>query len=207
MATNPILIGITGNIGSGKSKFCHFLREAGVPVVFADDVAQEQLALPATLKQLVRRWGPDVAKGGKADRAKIAGIVFQNKQELDFLNSVIHPGTLVALQKIVEESEEKYIFFEVPLLFEAGLQNCFDFVVLVRASRQKRLQRLTKGGKAKAAEMEARMDAQIDDTGKIPLCDLVVDNDGTPAALKKQAEALIERLPRIKQKDKIPFST
>ncbi len=206
MSNAPILIGITGNIGSGKSTFCSLLREAGYNVVAADEVAGRQLDDPQTLKKIARRWGTVVVSGGKPDRKKIAEIVFNSKTELDFLNHLVHPQTLIALQQIVDDSPEKYLFFEVPLLFEAGLQRCFDYIVLICADRARRLQRLTRKGKAKAEEIEARMDAQIDDLGKAPLCDLVIDNNGTLKTLKTRVTNFIANLEGIRQRDKIPFS-
>ncbi|MDD4223929.1 MAG: dephospho-CoA kinase [Candidatus Cloacimonetes bacterium] len=206
MATGPILIGITGNIGSGKSSFSRLLAEQGYDVVFADEVAQLQLDDPQSLNQIVRRWGKEVVKDGRPDRQKIAAIVFGNKAELEFLNSVVHPMALTALQQIADSHQGRYLFFEVPLLFEAGMQHCFDYIVLVTANRKKRLQRLLKKGRETSAQIEARMDAQIEDLVKIPLCNLVIDNNGSLAALKASVKEFIDRLDSIRHKDKIPFS-
>ncbi len=207
MATGPILIGITGNIGSGKSAFCRLLAEKDCQVVFADEIAQQQLDDPESLKQIARRWGKEVIIDGKPDRKKIAGIVFGNKAELEFLNGVVHPKSLAALQHIADNSEERYLFFEVPLLFEAGMQHCFDYIVLVQAKRETRLQRLLKKGSETREQIEARMDAQIDDLVKIPLCNLVIDNNGSLAALKANVREFIGRLESIRHKDKIPMSS
>lgn len=207
MSTEPILIGITGNIGSGKSEFCKLLAQHGYQVVLADDVAQRQLDAPDSLKQIVKRWGKDVVKDGKADRKKVASIVFGDKPELDFLNSVVHPKALAELQRIAEISQEKYLILEVPLLFEAAMQHCFDYIVLVQAKREIRLQRLLKKGKETREQIQARMDAQIDDLMKIPLCNLVIDNNGSLSSLKTSLRDFITRLEGIRHRDKIPFSS
>lgn len=203
----PILIGITGNIGSGKSAFCRLLEQQGFEVVFADEVAQRQLDDPDSLAQIVRRWGKEVKREGRADRKKIAAIVFENQEELEFLNSVVHPKTLTELQRIAENSGSKYLFIEVPLLFEAGMQHCFDYIVLVRANREIRLKRLLKKGGETREQIEARMDAQIEDLEKIPLCNLLIENNGSMAALKASVINFIARLDSIRHKDKIPFSS
>ncbi len=207
MATGPILIGITGNIGSGKSAFCRLLAEQSYEVIFTDEIAQRQLDDPECLDQITRRWGSEVVAAGKADRKKIAAIVFGNKPELEFLNSVVHPRALTALQNIADNSGQRYLFFEVPLLFEAGMQHCFDYIVLVQASREKRLQRLLKKGLETREQIEARMGTQIEDLAKIPLCNLVIDNKGTLNALKASVKEFIGRLDSIRHKDKIPFSS
>ncbi len=207
MPAGPVLIGITGNIGSGKSAFCRMLAELGFQVVFADEVAQRQLDDPEGLGQIVRRWGKEILTDGRADRKKIAAIVFGNETELEFLNSVIHPMALAELQSIADNSREKQLFFEVPLLFEAGMQHCFDYIVLVQANRKTRLQRLLKKSKESKAQIEARMDAQIEDLVKIPLCNLVIDNNGSLATLKASVKEFNGRLDSIRHRDKIPFSS
>jgi dephospho-CoA kinase len=204
--SQPILIGITGNIGSGKTTFCNLLEEHGFKVIYADEIAQQQLNQPDTLKTLIKRWGKGIVKNGQPQRDKIAEIVFNNKSELDFLNSIVHPKTLSALQQIVDNSTEKYLFFEIPLLFEAGLELCFDYIILIRAPREVRINRLLQKGKETREQIEARINAQIDDQDKIPLCDLVIDNSKDLIELKNQLNSLLSTLKDIKPKEKIPFS-
>ena len=204
--SQPILIGITGNIGSGKTTFCNLLEEKGFKVIYADEIAQQQLNQPDTLKTLIKRWGKGIVKNGQPQRDKIAEIVFNNKSELDFLNSIVHPKTLSALQQIVDNSTEKYLFFEIPLLFEAGLELCFDYIILIRAPREVRINRLLQKGKETREQIEARINAQIDDQDKIPLCDLVIDNSKDLTELNNQLNSLLSTLKDIKPKEKIPFS-
>ncbi|TDF72872.1 dephospho-CoA kinase [Candidatus Syntrophosphaera thermopropionivorans] len=204
--SQPILIGITGNIGSGKTTFCNLLEEHGFKVIYADEIAQQQLNQPDTLKTLIKRWGKGIVKNGQPQRDKIAEIVFNNKSELDFLNSIVHPKTLSALQQIVDNSTEKYLFFEIPLLFEAGLELCFDYIILIRAPREVRINRLLQKGKETREQIEARINAQIDDQDKIPLCDLVIDNSKDLIELNNQLNSLLSTLKDIKPKEKIPFS-
>lgn len=204
--SQPILIGITGNIGSGKTTFCNLLEEKGFKVIYADEIAQQQLNQPDTLKTLIKRWGKGIVKNGQPQRDKIAEIVFNNKSELDFLNSIVHPKTLSALQQIVDNSTEKYLFFEIPLLFEAGLELCFDYIILIRAPREVRINRLLQKGKETREQIEARINAQIDDQDKIPLCDLVIDNSNDLTELNNQLNSFLSTLKNIKPKEKIPFS-
>jgi len=106
----------------------------------------------------------------------------------------------------VDNSTEKYLFFEIPLLFEAGLELCFDYIILIRAPREVRINRLLQKGKETREQIEARINAQIDDQDKIPLCDLVIDNSNDLTELNNQLNSLLSTLKDIKPKEKIPFS-
>ena len=200
-----LLIGITGNIGSGKSAFCRFLELRAQRVIFADEVAQRQLDKADLLEQISKRWGADFISEGRANRKKIAATVFANPEELAFLNSLVHPKTLEEFQTIVRQSPGEPLFFEVPLLFEARLEPCFDHLVIITAPREIRLQRVLQRSSDKPEEILARMDAQMDDAKKIPLCDLVVQNSGSLEELRQAADALILSLPTIKAREKRPF--
>ena len=129
----PLLIGITGNIGSGKSAFCNFLAANGLKVISADVVANQHLEDPAIKEALIKRYSTAILSPSNEDNGKgiinrkiLADVVFSSEQETQYLNSLIHPLVLQDFQKIVEQSNEEALCFEVPLLFEANLQDCFD---------------------------------------------------------------------------------
>lgn len=207
MPSTPILIGITGNYGSGKSSFSRLIRDRGYQVISADELAQEQLDAPDSLKQIAKRWGRQIIKKGRADRHQIAQIVFNSKLELDWLNNLLHPKTLAELQNITDHSNADYLFFEVPILFEAGMQRCFDYLVLVHTDKAISMRRLKKRDQTSAAEIQARLDNQIDDSQKIPLCNLVIDNNSTLRKLQTQVDSFLAKLGEIKPKDKLSFIT
>lgn len=207
MSKPAILIGITGNYGSGKSSVCKLLREQGHEVVSADEVARAQLDHPDSLKQIAERWGKEVVKNGRANRRRVAEIVFRDRAELEWLNRLTHPKTLCELQNIADASTREYLFFEIPLLFEAGLQGCFDYLILVSAERELRLKRLRKRDKTTDEAILARMENQINDNEKIPLCNLVIDNNAGPARLRKQVDRFLASMDSIERRDKYPFCT
>jgi len=202
----PLLIGITGNIGSGKSAFCNFLAANGLKVISADVVANQHLEDPAIKEALIKRYSTAILSPSNEDNGKgiinrkiLADIVFGSEEETQYLNSLIHPLVLQDFQRIVEQSNEEALCFEVPLLFEANLQDCFDYIILISASLETRLKRLEKRGEDRT-KAQQRMLYQMPDTKKRHLVDLVIENDGDLVSLQKAAAALIEKIPYLQYK-------
>jgi len=207
----PLLIGITGNIGSGKSAFCNFLAANGLKVISADAVANQHLEDPAIKEALIKRYSTAILSPSNEDKGKgiinrniLADIVFGSEEETQYLNSLIHPLVLQDFQRIVEQSNEEALCFEVPLLFEANLQDCFDYIVLISASLETRLMRLEKRGENRT-KAQQRMLHQIPDTEKRFLVDLVIENDGDLLNLQKSAVSFIEKIPYLPHKKVRPF--
>ena len=207
----PLLIGITGNIGSGKSAFCNFLAANGLKVISADAVANQHLEDPAIKEALIKRYSTAILSPSNEDNGKgiinrkiLADIVFGSEEETQYLNSLIHPLVLQDFQRIVEQSNEEALCFEVPLLFEANLQDCFDYIVLISASLETRLMRLEKRGEDRT-KAQQRMLHQMPDTEKRFLVDLVIENDGDLLNLQKSAVSFIEKIPYLPHKKVRPF--
>ena len=202
----PLLIGITGNIGSGKSAFCNFLTAKGLKVISADDVANQHLNDPEIKEALIKRYSTAVLSPSGNDKTNsiinhkiLADIVFGSDEETKYLNSLIHPLVLQDFQRIVEQSQEEVLCFEVPLLFETNLQDCFDYIILISASLETRLNRLEKRGEDRI-KAQQRMLYQMPDTEKRHLVDLIIENDGDLVSLQKAAAALIEKIPYLQYK-------
>jgi len=207
----PLLIGITGNIGSGKSAFCNFLAANGLKVISADAVANQHLEDPAIKEALIKRYSTAILSPSNKDNGKgiisrkiLADIVFGSEEETQYLNSLIHPPVLQDFQRIVEQSNEEALCFEVPLLFEANLQDCFDYIVLISASLETRLMRLEKRGEDRT-KAQQRMLHQMPDTEKRFMVDLVIENDGDLLNLQKSAVSFIEKIPYLPHKKVRPF--
>jgi len=207
----PLLIGITGNIGSGKSTFCNCLQEKGLTVINADQIANQCLTSPEVICALVQRYSKSIlitGDRGEADqisRSALAEKVFGNSQETRFLNSLIHPLVLKEFQRLAEESSEPYLAYEVPLLFEADLQACFDYLILVYAPWETRLERLKIRGESETDAL-LRQHHQLPDEEKLARVDLVVSNDFDSQALCGEAERFIKLLPDLKQRTRQPFT-
>ena len=206
----PLIIGVTGNIGSGKSTFCNALEDNGLRVYYADLLAQQRLEDPLVIKQLLQRFGEEILAMSQTarlpepriDRRKLAALVFEDSDKLQFLNSLIHPLVLQDMDEIVRDSHEDCVVFEVPLLFEAGLQACFDFICLVHATIELRRTRiLARGGRPD----HERSKFQISDEEKLNLVDMVVNNDGSTWELKQKAVAFAAEINHIAFRKIRPF--
>lgn len=197
----PLLIGITGNIGSGKSSFIKFILQQGYRVLFADTIAKQKLDDPDVKAILAKRWGDGILSDGAISHHKIAEIVFKQDHEREYLNSLIHPLVLQDFQDIVATSQERYLIFEIPLLFEAGLQACFDFICLITASEETRIQRLKERNPHDLDNQIRRLKAQLPESQKLALADLVIDNSGSLSELEARARNFCTMIPNIPRRD------
>src|SRR5919199_5254234 len=142
-----LLVGLTGNIASGKSTVARMLAERGATVIDADVLARRavEAGTPAYAK-VVERWGRKVlAADGGLDRAALRGIVFSNPAELEELNAIVHPEVERMRDRLVAEARargDRVVICDIPLLFERGIADEFDRIVLVDAPRPLRLERL-----------------------------------------------------------------
>ncbi len=175
-----IKIGITGGIGSGKTTVAKVFEQLGIPVYNADYWAKAIMNTEPLVKQrLTELFGKDIYDSeGKADRKKIAEIVFKDKNKLNELNSVIHPAVwLHGKNWLRQHADKPYILKEAAILFESGGDKGLDKVITVSAPKELRLQRVINRDNVTAEEVTARMANQWDDEKKIALSDFVIVND------------------------------
>lgn len=189
---STLTIAITGNIGSGKSTFCGYLQELGETVHYADRIAHE--LTPSIKDLLIARWGRDIWLNDSPDRKKIASIVFDSAHELQFLNSALHSLVVKRIQELIHTAKQERVFFEIPLLFEAGIEDLFDRTVLVSSSRELTLERLKLRNRDSYENQIKRLDAQIPDSKKAEMVDYLIINDGNLEALRLAAQNLLTKI-------------
>jgi dephospho-CoA kinase len=187
-ARKPAFIGLTGAIGSGKSEALRALERLGAATLSTDEVAHEALADRDVVAKLVERWGPSVRSDGTVDRKVVGEIVFNDPDELRWLESITHPkvGEKVWAWRQGLSPDTELAVVEVPLLFEAGMEAGFDGVLVVAA------------GDRRAAWLEARGDAGVDgrsgrqltEAEKVERATWVVENDGTLEDLEAKLKAM-----------------
>ncbi len=190
-----IVIGVTGNLSSGKSAVAKILKSLGAKVLDADIMAKNAVrkGRPA-YKGIVKLFGKEyLQKSGQINRKKLATRVFSRPKDLEKLNILIHPEVIFeafgAIEK--EKSRKGYLVMDVPLLFEAKMEALADFTILVTSKPSALIARSRKKGIS--PKLAKRIIAsQWSVRKKEKLVDYVVKNDGTPADLKKKIMDIIQ---------------
>ncbi|WP_442794627.1 dephospho-CoA kinase [Pelobium manganitolerans] len=174
-------IGITGGIGSGKTTVCQIFSLLGVPVFYADIVAKDLMVTDAVLIAQVKRAFGNKAyfDNGSLNRKHVSDIVFNNKQELEKLNSYVHPAVFRAMDVWASQQKSSYVLKEAALLFESGSYRQNDFNILVSADEDLRIKRVMERDGVTHDKVEARMRNQLSEQERLNKADFVIDNNGT----------------------------
>ena len=192
-----IKVGLTGGIGSGKSVVARLLAGHGAIVIDADVLAREAVAPgSAGLARVVAEFGPEVlGADGSLDRSKLAQVVFADPDRLARLNAIIHPYVRRRSAEIMAAAPaDAVVVDDVPLLVENNLQGRYDVVVVVDASPETQVGRLTRVRGMTESDAQARMSTQATREQRTAVADVIIDNDGDLGALETQTDALWERL-------------
>jgi dephospho-CoA kinase len=193
-AKHPIIIGLTGNIGSGKSTVAAFLREMGYPVLDADLLAERARELKkAELKALF----PEAFLGEELDRRRLAQLVFSDPQKLRALEELIHPEVRRLLEEELSRLEAPLVFVEIPLLFEKGWEGRLQGTILVAAPLEERLKRAMARSGLSREEVLARERAQMPEEEKRRRATWVLENRGSLEDLRAQVQALLGEIRAI----------
>jgi dephospho-CoA kinase len=186
-------VGLTGGIGAGKSETLAAFERLGAATLSTDQVTHDLLGDEQVREALVERWGEGVAPNGEVDRERVGQIVFGDRAELDWLESVLHPRVglhvLEWRQNLGPDVEVAVV--EVPLLFEAAMEDAFDATVAVIADDEVRDARLRARGQA---GLEGREDRQLDQAEKERRADHVIRNDASLEELESVVSQLMDQL-------------
>ena len=193
------VIGVTGNIGSGKSAVCRILAKLGAIIVDADELAHESYKPHSQAwQELINTFGKDIVKANeKIDRQKLGQIVFANPEALARLNQIVHPRAYGMAQEKIEDYRRqgaKAIVVEATLLIEAGWTDLVDKVWLVVTPEDVAIQRLTQHKGITKAQILARLRAQMPAEEKMKYADEVIYNDGSLNQLEAKVTELWHKL-------------
>lgn len=199
MATPPIRVfGLTGGLGSGKSTVAAHFRRRGLPVIDADALARDVVAPGSPgLAEVVREFGPEMLQGEALDRAKLAAVVFADPEARARLERITHPRVQALRDERLGELEaqgEPLACYEVPLLFEKGLEAGLRPVVVVSVPAALQLERAQRRDQASEAMTRARLAAQLPLSAKAARADHVIDNSGALAATLEAADGVLRRV-------------
>jgi dephospho-CoA kinase len=190
-----LLVGLTGNIGSGKSTVAQLLSERGVTIIDADVLSRRavEVGTPA-YRAIAERWGTSIlAADGTIDRGELRRIVFSDPVQLEQLNAFVHPEVERMRSALVEQSRargDRIVVCDIPLLFERRMTEDFDRIVLVDAPRPVRLERLVRERGLRETEAMDMIVAQMPAELKRARADHVIDNDGTLTQLDARVAAV-----------------
>jgi dephospho-CoA kinase len=190
MKKKPIS-GILGGIGCGKSTVAACFAELGCVVIDADLIAHQVLDRPDIVERLTDRWGPGVLdSGGTVSRSEVAEHVFGSRDELDFLNALIHPRVLERAEAMIDarqgDSDSCGIVLDMPLLMEVGWEKKCDFLIFVDCSELKRRERIAKNAKIDIEQLKKRENFQISLDKRKEKAHYVVSNNSDKSDMAEQ---------------------
>jgi dephospho-CoA kinase len=189
---DPLRIGLTGGIASGKSMVADMFAAKGVPVIDTDIIARQivQPGEPA-LSEIEREFGPDViSQDGQLDRRQLREIVFSDDRKRETLEAITHPRIRDAAARQSSEAGGVYQVIVVPLLVESPMRHWMDRVLVVDCSEETQLQRLLERDAESREQARRMIGAQASREERLAIADDVVGNDGTKAEAEEQVEKL-----------------
>ncbi len=204
MAKNKLKIAVTGGIGSGKSEFCNLLEVNGYKVLYADAIAKEVLNTNSKVKnKIIQAFGNEAYNDGKPNIEFLSGNVFNNPESVLKINSIIHPVVIKIQNERMKQILQKddVVFLEAALIFEAEIENDFDYIILINSSDENKLKRVLAKGKLSADEINKRIANQIPDEEKKEAVDFVFDNNGSLDDLKQKVSIFLIILKSLTEKN------
>lgn len=185
-------IGITGSIACGKSTITEYLKKLGYSVIDADKIGHEVLKEVNIKRELINVFGEKILSKDEIDRKVLSTIVFNDKNNLKKLNSIVHPRIrelIVEYQRILEDKSIQ--FLDVALLFETKFENLVDKVIVVHTDLEQQLKRLIERNKLTKKQALLRINSQIASKDKKKLADYVVDNSGDIESSYRQIDDIL----------------
>lgn len=204
------IIGLTGVPGAGKSLAAKYLEERGAVILSGDEAGREVIRkIPAVLKRLVNAFGKSILKkDGSLDRRRVGRMVFSDPIAREKLNRIVHPHLLKTLKTWIRQrrlrSPKRLIVVDAALIFEWGIADWFDYILVVTATRDVRIKRMMDSGLSKK-EATGRISSQIPQRTKAALADYVIENNGSKSILRKKVDKFLDLLEHAdKMNDKGP---
>lgn len=190
-------IGITGSIACGKSTVSNYLKEKGYTIIDADKLGHIALTSEDVKIKLSEKFGDNILENNEISREKLGKLVFGNDENLKILNSIVHPyirKIILQLQK--KHRDERFVFLDIALLFEAGFEDLVEKIIVVHVDEKIQLARLMSRNSLSKEQAMYRIESQMSSKDKSILGNYVIDNSGTKEETYKQIDLIIEELER-----------
>ncbi len=172
-------IGITGNIGSGKSLVCKIFNHLGVNTFFSDEETKKLYLLPDIKEQILNYFNDEVYfKDGTLNKKLLSYHLFRNHKALQFIEEILYPKLNATFDKWCERQTTNYVLFESAILFEKKFSDQFEKIIFVSAPEDIRLQRTMLRDRCNEENVHARMRLQWDEDTKKAESDFIIFNDG-----------------------------
>ena len=190
-------IGITGNIGSGKSWVCALFEAQGIPVFYSDDEAKRLYYQDDIKDKMTARFGEAIyLPDGKLDKALLSRTIFGNHEDMLFVEQTLYPVLNRHFVEWAEQQDSPYVLYESAIIFEKNIQHLFDAVIMVSASEEKRLRRVVARDHCSPESAAIRMKAQWSEDEKRRLADFIIyhENDDEDEFLLQQIVSIGKKL-------------
>ncbi len=202
-----ISIGLTGNVGSGKSTVARIWKaERGALLIDADQIGRS-VVQPGSrcMARLVQRFGKEILlPDGSLNRRRMAEIAFSDKENLEALNSIVHPKIIRKINDQLQEARSQgagAVVVDAALILEFGFERCLDVVVAVDAPREIKIERMLAKGKISRETLEQMLEVQLPPQELKEKADYVLDNSADEESLKESTLELFDRLVNKEKKE------
>lgn len=172
------IIGVTGGIGSGKSKVMNYLNDLGYTIYLSDEAGKRIMQNPVIINKVQDIFDENVIENGLLNRKQIGEIVFNNPEKLKQLNQIIHPAVAEDFKTFIANNIDKdFIFYESAILIESNRMDDFDAVVLITAPEEVRIQRVMNRDGISREKVIERMQNQMSDEEKRKFANFEIPNE------------------------------
>ena len=190
-----MIIGLTGGIASGKSTVSKYLAEKGFNIYDADKIAKDISEKKSVQEEIILTFGNKILDENRnIDRKKLKEIVFEDKEKLKQLNAIIHPKVIDFYKELKEKNTDEIIIFDVPLLFESGIDKFCDKILVVISDYEIQLNRIVERDKIDRELAEKIIKSQLSNEERIKKADVVIENNSSLEDLFEKVERFCETI-------------
>ena len=191
-----LIIGLTGNFGTGKSTVAAMFAKRGFKIIDADAITRDLLAPgKKCVKKVAKIFPCVIIKKVKINRSELAKIVFSHPRELQKLTDILYPEALKVVKSLISlYKQEPFVVLDVPLLFESGWDKITDTTIVVKAGRAQQFSRVHKRSKTTYSDITRRLKNQMPLKEKCDMADIIIDNSHDLKQTRTQVDAIINSL-------------